>query len=201
MTKTLPISEARKELRALVESAHRTLERTIITRQGKPEAVLLSYAEFESWLETLDVLADHNEITAIRNGLDELAAGLVESFEEVFKTPQSAVGAHYVSRLKTSPQTAKRIAGPLSEADRDLMMLLAEGLPPRAIARRLKISSRALARRKAEIRKRLTMSSQGEGGYIFEVLRRMLGPGSEAPPARRSQHADPEDDRIHAVRR
>ncbi|MGE0273920.1 MAG: type II toxin-antitoxin system Phd/YefM family antitoxin [Nitrospiraceae bacterium] len=47
MTKTLPISEACTRLPDLVEAATRTMDRVIITRNGKPEAVLMGHEEFE----------------------------------------------------------------------------------------------------------------------------------------------------------
>ena len=87
MTKTLPISEAREHLRALVEQASRTMGRVIITRNGKPEAVLMGYDEYESWVETLDTLADPEEMEAIREGAADIRVGNVVSFEEAFGKP------------------------------------------------------------------------------------------------------------------
>ena len=85
MVKTLPISEAREQLRALVEQANRTMTRVIITRNGKPEAVLMGYAEYESWLETLDVMADHDELAAIEAGLADVRAGRLVSAEDAYR--------------------------------------------------------------------------------------------------------------------
>ncbi|HND03918.1 MAG TPA: type II toxin-antitoxin system Phd/YefM family antitoxin, partial [Nitrospira sp.] len=85
MVKTLPISEAREQLRALVEQANRTMARVIITRNGKPEAVLMGYAEYESWLETLDVMADHDELAAIEAGLADVRAGRLVSAEDAYR--------------------------------------------------------------------------------------------------------------------
>lgn len=82
MIKTLPISEAREHLRALVEQTNKTMARVIITRNGKPEAVLMGYSEYESWIETLDVLADSGEMAAIEAGLAEVEAGQVVSAEQ-----------------------------------------------------------------------------------------------------------------------
>jgi prevent-host-death family protein len=87
MTKTLPISEAREHLRELVEQAGRTMDRVVITRNGKPEAVLMGYDEFESWAETLDIVSNPQEMEAIRAGEEALKAGDVVSFEEAFGEP------------------------------------------------------------------------------------------------------------------
>jgi antitoxin YefM len=92
MTRTLPISEARDNLPALVEQAGRLRARFIITRHGKPDAVLMGHDEFESWLETLEVLTSREEFESIREGLADLSAGRSSSFEEVFGEPLSVKG-------------------------------------------------------------------------------------------------------------
>lgn len=54
-----------------------------ITRNGKRAAVLLSADDYDSLLETLDVLADANLVRDIRDALAEVEAGDVESHEQV----------------------------------------------------------------------------------------------------------------------
>src|SRR2546425_11769819 len=83
MTKPLPITEARQNLRGLVERVQKLRARCIITRNGKPGAVLIGNDEFESWLEPMDVLTDREEIKAIQEGLADLRAGRVSSFESM----------------------------------------------------------------------------------------------------------------------
>ena len=55
---TLSLSEAKMKLSALAESVNATDEEIIITKNGKPVAVLVSPDEFESWRETMHVRAD-----------------------------------------------------------------------------------------------------------------------------------------------
>ena len=50
--KTLPVSEAKDQLSALVEAVEEIHETVVITRHGKPAAVLVSPEEFESLTET-----------------------------------------------------------------------------------------------------------------------------------------------------
>ena len=50
--KRVNYSRARAELRALIEEVHRTGRPVTILRRGKPEAVLISYEEFERKLST-----------------------------------------------------------------------------------------------------------------------------------------------------
>lgn len=87
MTRTLPLTEARQTLSALVSRLSRLMDRAIITRNGKPEAVLLGIEEYESWIETLELLSRPGTVTGIREGLADLMAGRTRSFEEAFGEP------------------------------------------------------------------------------------------------------------------
>jgi len=55
---TLSISEARKQIFRMIESAQRPGNYFILTEKGKPKAVVLSAEEFESWQETLEVMKE-----------------------------------------------------------------------------------------------------------------------------------------------
>ena len=83
-TQTLPVTEARARLPQLVKAADERFERTVITSNGRPTAVIMSYEEYEAWEETLEVLSDSDAMRAIREADEELAAGKVVSFEAVF---------------------------------------------------------------------------------------------------------------------
>jgi antitoxin YefM len=81
---TIPITEARAKLPQLVKAADERLDRTVITSNGKPTAVIMSYEEYEAWEETLEILSDPAALRAIRTADEELAGGKVFSFEQVF---------------------------------------------------------------------------------------------------------------------
>jgi prevent-host-death family protein len=51
--KTLPLSEAKSRLSGLVEQVRSQEEHVVITRYGRPAAVLVSAEEFERWKETI----------------------------------------------------------------------------------------------------------------------------------------------------
>lgn len=70
--KTLSLSEAKMKLSALVESVNVTDEEVVITKNGKPAAVLVSPEEFESWRETLAVRFDGDFMKEIKKGLGAL---------------------------------------------------------------------------------------------------------------------------------
>ena len=83
-TQTLPVTEARARLPQLVKAANERLERTVITSNGRPTAVIMSYEEYEAWEETLEVLSDPEALRAIREADEEFAAGKAVSFEAIF---------------------------------------------------------------------------------------------------------------------
>ncbi len=87
MIKTIPLSEARQTLPSLVTRMRKLMNRVIITRKGKPEAVLMGLDEYESWVETLELVSRPETVAGIREGLADLAAGRSKSFEEVFGEP------------------------------------------------------------------------------------------------------------------
>ena len=70
--KTLSLSEAKMKLSALIDSIRVTDEEVIITKNGRPAAVLVSPDEFESWRETLVVRSDSELMEEINSGLDAL---------------------------------------------------------------------------------------------------------------------------------
>ncbi len=86
--KTLSLSEAKMKLSALIDQVESTDEEVVITRNGKPAAILVSPDEFESWKETCAIMADTEFMADIRRGIAELKAGhgkfytLEELFDE-----------------------------------------------------------------------------------------------------------------------
>ena len=85
MIQTLPITEARKGLATLVNDAKNKLDEYIITVNGSPAAVLISAAEYDSWKETMEIMADPALMKAIREGEAEIKAGKGIAWEEVKK--------------------------------------------------------------------------------------------------------------------
>lgn len=71
MSTVMPLAEVRDRLSPLVGSVERTHERVAITKNGRPVAVLMSYDDLESLLETIEILADSEALTSIRDGLAE----------------------------------------------------------------------------------------------------------------------------------
>lgn len=88
MAKILPISEVKARLPELVTGVEEREEEVIVTRNGKPAARLINYAEYERLKATLDVLSDPELMRQIRESEAEMAMGKKGlSFEEVFGEP------------------------------------------------------------------------------------------------------------------
>jgi len=85
MIKTLPITKARSELTTLVDNAHKRLDEYTITVNGEPAAVLMSFDEYESWKETLEIMSDQKLMKAIKEGEKDLKEGKFITLEELEK--------------------------------------------------------------------------------------------------------------------
>ena len=66
---TLSASEAKMKLSALTDSVNTTHEEVIITKNGKPVAVLVSPDEFNNWRETMQIRFDAEFMKEIKKGL------------------------------------------------------------------------------------------------------------------------------------
>jgi len=88
MSKTLPISEVKTRLPELVSGLAEEEEEIVVTRNGKPAAVLVNYNEYERLKDTLDVLCDPLVMKQIAQSKSFYAKRLKgESFEAVFGEP------------------------------------------------------------------------------------------------------------------
>ena len=88
MAKTLPISEVKTRLAELVAAVAEREEEIVVTRKGKPAAVLVNYNEYGRLKETLDVLSDPVLMRQVRRSQRFYARGRSGlSFEEVFGEP------------------------------------------------------------------------------------------------------------------
>ena len=88
MNKTISLKEARQKFSTLVDRADRLSERFVVTKNGTPRAVLMSAEEFESWVETLELMSNPKAVKALEQGLKEAKARKFASFKEVFGEEQ-----------------------------------------------------------------------------------------------------------------
>jgi antitoxin YefM len=87
MARVLPLSEVKARLSQLVADLEANEEELIITRNGRPAAVLISADEFASWQETRKIQRNPMLMREIKRGLRQLEKGQRFTFEEVFGEP------------------------------------------------------------------------------------------------------------------
>jgi prevent-host-death family protein len=75
MTKTLPLSEVKAKLSFLVAGIVKRADEIIITRNGKPVAVLMSADEYDSWRETQEIRRDPDLMKQIRESEEAYKRG------------------------------------------------------------------------------------------------------------------------------
>ena len=73
--KTLPLAEVKAKLSRLVDEVAKTDEEIVITRNGRPAAVLVSPGEYDSLRETQAIRSDREPMAEIRRGLRALKRG------------------------------------------------------------------------------------------------------------------------------
>jgi antitoxin YefM len=74
---TVPLGEAKDKLSEYVTSVERTHDRVVITRHGRPSAVLISPEDLAALEETVDILTTPGAPEAIAEGLADLEADRV----------------------------------------------------------------------------------------------------------------------------
>lgn len=73
---TLPLAEVKKRLSEMVDRVEQHHDRVVLTRRGRPAAVLMSPDDLESLEETLDLLSTPGALEDIRKAQVEIDSGL-----------------------------------------------------------------------------------------------------------------------------
>ena len=81
----IPVTKAKNVLLDLIRGIKDSDETVAITKNGVPEAVLISMKKFDSLLETLDILSDEKAMKSVRKSIKEAQKGQWLDFDEVFK--------------------------------------------------------------------------------------------------------------------
>ncbi len=80
---TLPLSQVKDRLSALVDSAMHTQDGVLITRNGTAAAVLIGIDEWESIQETLFWLSDEGAADSLTKAEADVATGSVAGEDEI----------------------------------------------------------------------------------------------------------------------
>jgi len=79
----LPVADARDQLSRLVNDAQTFHERFQISRNGRAAAVLLAQEDYDSLLETIDIMADTGLVAELRVAMVEDRSGLGVTGQEL----------------------------------------------------------------------------------------------------------------------
>ena len=80
----IPVTKAKIKLLDLVRKINDSGDTVAITRNGVPEAVIMSMDKFQGLLETLDILADETAMKSIKKSIRQAEKGEWVSLAEAF---------------------------------------------------------------------------------------------------------------------
>ena len=75
MTETVPVRELRADLARVIDRVADLRQHVIVTRRGKPAAVLIPVDEYDALEETAEILSDRETLAAVEEGLREVERG------------------------------------------------------------------------------------------------------------------------------
>ncbi|MEO8094518.1 MAG: type II toxin-antitoxin system Phd/YefM family antitoxin [Pseudolysinimonas sp.] len=87
---TLPVADARANFSKIVDTASTTHERFEITRNGTRAAVLLGADDYDSLMETLEILNDPELVAGIREGQRDIDEGRVFTSQQMREAMRAA---------------------------------------------------------------------------------------------------------------
>jgi antitoxin YefM len=82
MSQTLPLADVKARLSEIVDRVASEHDRVLITRRGRPAAVLMSPDDLEALEETLDLLSQPGALDDLRRAEADIDAGLGLSVAE-----------------------------------------------------------------------------------------------------------------------
>jgi prevent-host-death family protein len=80
---TLPLAEIKKRLSEVVDGVEERHDRVVLTRNGRPAAVILSPDDLESLEESLEILSNPKAMREIRKAEGEIDRGRSMTAEEL----------------------------------------------------------------------------------------------------------------------
>jgi len=80
----VPVTQAKKDFLELIRKIADADDAIAITKNGTPEAVLISMKKFKSLLETIEILSDEKAMRSIRASIAQAKSGKWVDFDKVF---------------------------------------------------------------------------------------------------------------------
>jgi prevent-host-death family protein len=78
LSEQVPLADFKNHLSEVVDRVERQHGRVVITKHGRPAAVLISVSDLESLEETIEVMRDPALVEALRESAAEITAGRTE---------------------------------------------------------------------------------------------------------------------------
>jgi antitoxin YefM len=75
VTKTIPVRDFRSRLAQVLSDVADRRDHVVVTRNGRPAAVLVPIDEYEALEETAEILSDSATLDSLQAGLGELERG------------------------------------------------------------------------------------------------------------------------------
>ncbi len=83
MARTVPVRELRSNLSELLDDVADRRDHVLVTRNGRPAAVLVPIDEYEALEETSEILSDPDALAALEAGLAEISRDETVTLEEL----------------------------------------------------------------------------------------------------------------------
>jgi len=75
MSEILPLADVKARLSEIVDRVQSEHERVIVTRRGRPAAVIISPGDLDALEDTLDLLSTPGVLDELRKGEEDIDAG------------------------------------------------------------------------------------------------------------------------------
>ena len=82
---TINVSEAKDRLSQLVKETAETTKQVVISVNGRKEVMLISVEEYESLMETIEILKDQSLVKKIVSSTADIKRGDFVNFEDIRK--------------------------------------------------------------------------------------------------------------------
>lgn len=83
MTRSVTLKSLRPRLPRIVEEIDSKMDRFIITKRGRPVALMISIEDYESMLETLDILSNTKLMKKIKRAEADIRKGNLKALDRI----------------------------------------------------------------------------------------------------------------------
>jgi len=90
MINNVSLKELRPELPRVINQIDSKLDRFVITKRGKPVAIMMSLDDYDSLLETIEILSDKNAVKRIKESKRQIKEGKTITLEALRRKIEKA---------------------------------------------------------------------------------------------------------------